>query len=96
MSTKPGATILPVASMVSAASPSSGWATWPTAPNLDDLAVLDGDVGVVSVRAGSVDDGSTGDFQVEHDYSLGCAAGWLQWNSSRECNTVTEASGVLP
>ncbi len=44
----------------------------PAAPNLDDLAVLDGDVGVESVRAGAVDDGATGDFQIEHDYSLGC------------------------
>ena len=46
----------------------------PTAPNLDDLAVFDGDVGIESVRAGSVDDGAAGDFEVEHDYSLVCAA----------------------
>ena len=53
-------------------------ATRPTAPNLDDHAVFHGDVGVVSVHAGSIDDGATGDFEIEHDYSLGRAAGWLQ------------------
>ena len=41
----------------------------------DDLSgCVDGLGGV----AGSVHDGATGDFEVEHDYSLGCAAGWLQ------------------
>ena len=63
----------------------------PAAPNLDDLAVFDGDVGIESVRTGSVDDGAAGDFEVEHDYSLACAAA----RYSGQCNTVTEASGVL-
>jgi hypothetical protein len=44
----------------------------PAATNLDDPAVFDGDVGLESVRTGSVHDGSASDFQIEHDYSLAC------------------------
>ena len=47
-------------------------------PDLDDLAVFDGDVGIESVCAGAVHDGAAGDFEIEHDYSLVCAADWLQ------------------
>ena len=42
----------------------------PAPTNLDDLAVLDADVGGEAVRTGAVDDGSTGDLEIEHDYSL--------------------------
>src|SRR6478672_10574658 len=54
--------------------------------NFDDLAVLDGDVGVESVRARPVDNGSACDLEVEHDYSL-------ELHVSRyggQCNTVTD------
>ena len=66
-------------------------ATRPAATNLDDVAVLDGDVGVESVRARSVHDGSARDFEVEHDYSLVCPAS----RYSGQCNTVTDARGTL-
>lgn len=46
----------------------------PPSTNLDDLAVLDADVGREPVRTRSVDDGPACDLEVEHDYSLECRA----------------------
>ncbi len=47
--------------MVSAASACSGRVTRAAAADLDDLAVLDADVGGEPVGPGAVDDGSAGD-----------------------------------
>ena len=62
------------------------WVSRPAAANFDDLAVLDGHIGLESVRARAVDNGSAGDLEVEHDYSL-------ELHVSRyggQCNTVTD------
>ncbi|CAG7209929.1 hypothetical protein PICSAR30_03446 [Mycobacterium avium subsp. paratuberculosis] len=40
------------------------------ADDVDDLAVPDADVGAIALRARPVDDGSAGDFQVEHETPL--------------------------
>ena len=37
------------------------------ADNVGDHAVLDADIRLIALRAGSVDDGATGDLQVEHE-----------------------------
>jgi hypothetical protein len=42
----------------------------PATSNLDDLAVLDRHVGLETVRARTVDNGSACDLEVEHVYSL--------------------------
>ena len=50
------------------------------AHHVDDLAVLDADVGLVALGARAVDDGATGDLEVEHEFPpslCGVAMGWL-------------------
>ncbi len=57
------------------------------ADDVDDLAVLDADVGVVALRARAVDDGATGDLEVEHESPpslFGVAMGWLAEDGGRE------------
>ena len=66
--------------MVSAASPSSGGLPGPRRRISTILPSLTADVGVESVRARAVDDGSAGDLEVEHDYSLELPCQPLRWS----------------
>ena len=57
------------------------------ADNVDDLAVLDANVGTVALGASAVDNSSTGDLEVEHESPpslFGVAMGWLAGDGGRE------------
>jgi hypothetical protein len=57
------------------------------ADNVDDLAILDADVGAVALGTRSVDNSATGDLQIEHECPpslFGVAMGWLAGAGGRE------------
>jgi hypothetical protein len=57
------------------------------ADNVDDLAILDTDVGAVALGTRAVDNSSTGDLQIEHECPpslFGVAMGWLAGAGGRE------------
>ena len=57
------------------------------ADHVDDLAVLDADVGLVALGTRAVDDSATGDLEVEHEFPpslFGVAMGWLAEAGGRE------------